>query len=215
MQRWPLVVCAFATLFIAARLRGLPGQVPLAPPSEEPPPPEAPLIVPAGHCPVDLLPASLRQPLTDAESAELRELVAQWLIDTNAPSIVYPRGVLFVESEEDRGDDPPYPRSASAESARVCGTAATWLRSAARDRLASVDALQCDGNVCCYAGMEYSPTGLIVFHHHRTMWSLDAWAQTYNAGLAPDLAADNTRFVRDALARLAPTRCPGEPAASD
>jgi hypothetical protein len=159
------------------------------------------------------------QTLTDAEADELVTLVNDWLASDDSfgtgLSVEYRRGIIHVESEEDRGDDPPYPLSARAEAERVCGSAATWLRAYLRDRLRATDGLTCTGNVCAYSGAEYSPNGLVIFRHGEgdgeADWSIAAWAQYDVAALAPEIAGANTEHVRTSLRRLAGTRCKGEP----
>lgn len=171
-----------------------------------------------GTCDLGLVPPSMVQALTDAESDELVTLVNEWIASEDSfgprPSIEYRRGIVYVESEEARADDPPYPRSASAEAERMCGSAATWLRSYLRERLFAVGDISCTGNVCCYSGVEYSPTGLVVFHHDSG-WVLEAWAQADVAALAPSIADANLEYVKKQLARLAPKHCGGEPAGRD
>ena len=124
--------------------------------------------------------------------------------------------MLHVESAEDRGDDPPYPRSAEPEAARVCGSPAAWLRTYLREVLTwQGSELACDGNICCYGGMEYAPRGYVAFHHgpgDDAPWTLDAWVEVYDAGLGPAYADANVRFVDRALRRLVHGQCAGEPA---
>lgn len=173
-------------------------------------------------CDLSLVPPALRQQVSDAETDALVEQLRAWAGASEswngAPRIEYRRGIVYVESEEDRGDDPPYPRSANAEAERVCGSASVWLRSALHEELAShasADAggLRCQGNVCCYDGMEYAPTGVVVFHYDEDIgWSLAAWAETHEAALAEEIATANNAFVAKALRRLAETSCPHEPA---
>lgn len=170
-----------------------------------------------GACSKDLLPAGLVQQVSDADAAELAAMVEQWTSAGDAwqPPVVYRRGVIHVESEEDRGDDGPYPRSAAAESQRACGSAATWLRSHVRERLDGAG-FQCDGNVCCYGASEYAPLGLVVFHRDADVtWSLDAWVEVYVAALGQEVVAENTGYVRAALRQLDGGQCAGEPAGHD
>ena len=195
------------------------------PPAPPPPPPPAaldasaddpPMEIAAGTC--DAMIAPLRQRTSAADAAALRVLVGAWLTDarTAGPGIEHRRGVVHIESEEDRGDDGPYPRSAAPEAARVCGSATGWLRTHLREALAwQADALVCDGNVCCYDGMEYAPSGYVVFHHgpgDDAPWTLDAWVEVYTAALGPAYADANVRFVSRAIRRLAHGHCAGEPA---
>lgn len=179
---------------------------------DQTPPPDEPIVV-AGSCTAD---PRLRQPTSAADAAELRALVTDWITSDRAvpPGLAWSRGVLFVESEEDRGDDPPYPRSAAAEARRVCGTDAEWMREAVRHALdvrAGGEALTCDGNVCCHGGMEYAPVGYVAFRRIDDRWVLDAWVETYVAALGEEYVRANHRFVDRAIARLHATGCPGEP----
>jgi hypothetical protein len=157
-------------------------------------------------------------------------LIGDWLTDPtfwrNRPSVDYRRGVVYVESEEDRGDDGPYPRSAGPEAMRVCGSAAGWLRGDLQARLSRKTisdggGLKCQENVCCYTGeMEYAPSGLVVFRAPEPdadpyRWKLDAWVSFYSTGMGPEYAEANTRHVPTSLRRLAGGTCAGEPAGSD
>jgi hypothetical protein len=92
----------------------------------------------------------------------------------------------------------------------VCGTAAVWLRDHLRARLAHAE-LTCGGETCSYPGMEYAPDGELRFRKDGDGWVLRSWTQTYSAGLGPEYAAANTRFVERAMTRLAKTTCAGEP----
>jgi hypothetical protein len=180
----------------------------------------SPSAIVRGTCDTSMIPPGYKSSLTDSAAAELAREVGAWVGGPAwqaRPAIAYARGVVFVESAEDRGDDPPYPRSAAPEATRVCGSAARWLRSHLRDQLA-VRELVCDGNVCCYGSSEYAPAGVIVFRppvDDDDAWQLDAWIQYYDAALGPDLVAENLRFVTGSLGRLAPTRCAGEPRGVD
>lgn len=234
-----LLVAALAlTLAIAATVERTAGRcVATAPPTRAAPPPltatptppapppppvaldasadDPPPVIEAGTCGAMIAP--LRQPTSAADADALRVLVGAWLSDERAagPGIEHRRGVVHIESEEDRGDEGPYPRSAAPEAARVCGSATGWLRTYLREALAwQADALVCDGNVCCYDGMEYAPSGYVVFHHgpgDDAPWTLDAWVEVYTAALGPDYADANLRFVRRAIRRLARGDCAGEP----
>ncbi len=182
-----------------------------APEIDAPPP-----VIAAGTCGSIIAP--LRQPTSAADADALRALVGSWLADggTRGPGIAHRRGVLHVESAEDRGDEPPYPRSAEPEAARVCGSPAVWLRTYLREVLTwQGGELACDGNICCYGGMEYAPRGYVAFHHgpgDDAPWTLDAWIEVYDAGLGPAYADANIRFVERALRRLVHGHCAGEPA---
>jgi len=153
--------------------------------------------------------------LTSADD-ELANEVEAWLANDDGRIAIEARtGVLFIESAEDRGDDGPYPRSAAPEAQRVCGSAATWLRAYLRTELRRKD-LTCGHTECSYPGMEYAPSGRVGFRRAErdgaTVWVLEEWTQSYDAGLAPSIAEDNDRFVTASLRRLAGTRCAGEPA---
>lgn len=189
-----------------------PADAPAAPDLDAPPPP-----IRAGTCAAPLL-APLHLPTTPADAEALRAQLGAWIAgaDARAPGIAHRRGVLHVESAEDRGDDPPYPRSAEPEAARVCGSPAAWLRTYLREVLTwQGGELACDGNICCYGGMEYAPRGYVAFHHgpgDDAPWTLDAWIEVYDAGLGPAYADANIRFVERALRRLVHGHCAGEPA---
>ena len=145
----------------------------------------------------------------------LANVVESWAADdSNEPRIEYRKGVVFVRSAEDRGDDGPYPRSAAPQDTRVCGEASTWLRAALQKRLAN-EVVTCDRNVCSYSGSEYAPDGYLVFREietdEETHWVLEAWVEIYRAGLSPDDAARNRADVVRALRHEQSTSCPGEP----
>ncbi|HTJ42195.1 MAG TPA: hypothetical protein VL463_08865 [Kofleriaceae bacterium] len=149
-------------------------------------------------------------------TSELAHFVDAWLNDPNAewPVIEYRRGIVFIESAEDRGDDGPYPKSADPEAQRVCGSAAVWLRDHLRKQLAYTE-LTCTETECTYPGMEYAPDGRLTFHtidrDGAKVWAIDGWTQEYVAGLGEAYARANSDFVERATARLAHTTCPGEP----
>lgn len=207
----PLGLDAKAAIATAA-----PAPLPVPPIVEEEPREEdgEPPTIVAGSC-VDPMIAPLVRPTTAADAAALRELMSTWRHDPYAsgPALAHRRGVLYVQSTEDRGDDGPYPRSAAPEASRVCGSPTEWLLAEVGRSLRYRD-LTCDGNVCCYDGSEYAPRGFLVFHHgpgDDAPWTLDAWVEVYVAALGPELVDANTRFVTRAVARLAKTTCPGEP----
>src|SRR5690349_6685673 len=60
------------------------------------------------------LPASYVRDLTPDQTRELADVVNGWIYDDEAPAIDYRRGVVRVHSDEDRGDEPPYPLPAPA-----------------------------------------------------------------------------------------------------
>lgn len=243
-RHWPLVVAFVSMVVLCISIVMLRATTSGSRRAAAPPPPAAPIVVPQpiideppaekpawrakhGPCDVSLVPPSMVEKVSATEAAELVTLVHDWLSWPDSfglrPSIMHKRGIAFVESQEDRGDDPPYPRSAAPEAERVCGSAAQWLRSHAHERLVHVSAdapLECSSNVCCYAGMEYSPDGILVFRR-RTMgsggesWSLDAWIEIHERALVEDVVDANRQYVKRSLARLAHTRCAGEPAGRD
>jgi hypothetical protein len=192
-----------------------PAPVAAAPPADDP---EPRIAVTRGQGDLqDPLPAAYHHALTNDEADDLVKFVNTWVTQTpsrpeSPPSIEYRRGVVFVESAEDRGDDGPYPRSAGPEAQRACGTTSTWLRSALRETLAFRDDIECFGNICTYPGMEYAPTGYLAFRpivrDGNREWVLEAWVQAYLLA-GPDVDFD---FVPRALGRLATTSCAGEPA---
>ncbi|HTL31691.1 MAG TPA: hypothetical protein VL326_01125, partial [Kofleriaceae bacterium] len=127
----------------------------------------------------------------------------------------YRRGIVYVETAEDRGDDGPYPKSAAAEARRVCGSEAVWLREYIRERVKNMG-LSCAGNVCSYGGMEYAPNGDLVFKEigpdDDRRWAVIAWTQVYAAALAQDVVDTNYRGAIADMLKLRDTRCAGEPA---
>jgi hypothetical protein len=169
---------------------------------------------------VDLawLPRGYVRELTADETVELSAFVNGWLDDDQAPAIEYRRGVVRVHSDEDRGDEPPYPRSASASGERICGESAIWMREAIRERLHSMGPgdITCSQNVCSYGGSEYAPTGYLIFRPVTYMdeqtWVLDAWVEVYSAALSADVVEKNDADVLRLMKRVASTTCPGEPA---
>jgi hypothetical protein len=164
------------------------------------------------------IPRSYLRDVTPDEASTLTTLVNGWLAGDEAPRIEYRRGVVRVRSDEDRGDEPPYPRSAFASGERICGEPSTWMREALRDRLRLLAPgdLTCSQNVCSYRGQEYAPTGYLIFHSTTYLdeptWVLDAWVEVYQAALVDRVAAKNATDVVRLLKRVAPTSCPGEPA---
>ncbi|MBZ0237702.1 MAG: hypothetical protein K8M05_35635, partial [Deltaproteobacteria bacterium] len=155
---------------------------------------ELPPRVVAGTCDLSLLPASMVEEPAEDDAAALRVMLNEWLGAPHAefrrgPGIEHRRGIVHVESEEDRGDDPPYPRSAEPEAQRVCGSAAAWLRTHLRERL-QFEGLACQGNVCCFDGMEYHPAGLVVFRRGAVVdgpdWMIEGWIEVHVAALAPE-----------------------------
>jgi hypothetical protein len=238
-----VVVASMASAAVAGAVLAVVAMAPIAPsppappPSPSPaPPPQAVLadepeaaasdpIVRAGACSASLRAVAYVQDVSATDAAELVQVIDAWLREPASyrvgPRIEHQRGVVYVESEEDRGDSPPYPTSASPEAARVCGTAAGWLRSDLEARLSHAEGLTCDGNVCCYhGGVEYAPDGAVSFHRvedpdGEARWVLDAWVEVYTTALGAEYVDENRRFATTSLRRLASTGCPGEPAGTD
>jgi hypothetical protein len=163
------------------------------------------------------LPRGYIRPLTPDQTSELADFVNGWLDDDQAPSIEYRRGVVRVHSDQDRGDEPPYPLSAAASGQRFCGEPAIWMRDTIRERLhyATPGEITCSHNVCSYGGSEYAPTGYLFFHPATYMdektWVLDAWVEVYSAALSADVVEQNDADVLRLMKRAATTSCPGEP----
>jgi hypothetical protein len=178
--------------------------------------PEAGIAVPGA---VDLawLPTSDVRDVTPDQTRELADVVNGWLADDQAPAIEYRRGVVRVHSDEDRGDEPPYPRSAAASGERICGEPAIWMRDALRQRLQAMGPgdLTCSHNVCSYGGAEYAPSGYLFFHSTTYMdeqiWVLDAWVEVYTSALSEDVVEKNDADVVHLMKRAAATHCGGEP----
>jgi hypothetical protein len=150
-----------------------------------------------------------------SEQDTLTQFINGWLTGGQAPAIEYRRGVARVHSDEDRGDEGPYPRSASAAGDRICGEPAIWMRDALRERL-SRTGLTCSHNVCSYGGAEYAPTGYVIFRpvtiDDQQLWALDAWVEISEAALPTDVRAMNRTDVVRLMRRVASTSCAGEPA---
>jgi len=181
-------------------------------PDDSPDPPTAT----AGDVDDVWLPREYVRKLSPEDAADLVTFVDSWVRGEGiAPAIEYRTGVVFAESREDRGDDGPLPRSAEPEGERVCGTRAVWMRSALEKALENAP-LTCSHNICWYGGMEYAPSGYLVFRPYKTTddqptWALDAWIQVYDAGLPPKTAHHNENDVLEIIDRL-PKACRGEPA---
>jgi hypothetical protein len=168
-----------------------------------------------GDVDVTRLPAPYARQLTPAQTSNLTAFVNGWLTGGQAPAIEYRRGVVRVHSDEDRGDNPPYPRSASASGERICGEPAVWLRDALRARLPRLG-LTCSQNVCSYGGAEYAPTGYVFFRpvtiDDQQLWALDAWVEISEAALPTEVSLMNRAEVVRLMKRVASTSCAGEPA---
>lgn len=171
-----------------------------------------------GDLELSWLPQSYVRDLTPDQTIELTAFVNGWLDDDQAPAIEYRRGIVRVHSDEDRGDEPPYPLSAAPSGKRFCGEPAVWMRDALRQRLQRLEPgdLTCSHNICSYGGSEYAPTGYLFFHPTTYMdeqiWVLDAWVEVYTSALSEEAAAQNTADVVHLMKRVASTSCGGEPA---
>lgn len=175
--------------------------------------PRLPKFVP-GACGPSYFPSTLVTVLSPQQQTALSEAIAGWLqYDGATLDVEAKRGVLFAESMEDMASDPPYPASVSPESQLVCGTATEWLRAAlageTRNALADGN-FACDGNRCCYQGMEYAPSGELLFGFVDRTVVLRGWAKVYSAALVPNVAAANELYVKRALLRLMRAQCKGE-----
>jgi hypothetical protein len=179
-------------------------------------PPEEPAVIVEDAAPTTWMPPGYVEAISRDKTEELAAFVQDWITSdkTMAPSIEYKRGILYIESAEDRGDDGPYPRSAQPEGKRVCGTEAVWLRDYIREQM-KYGSLSCAGNVCTQYGMEYMPTSSFVFKEigpeDDRRWTLIAWTQVYEAALVQDVVDANYRSVIANMIKLRDTRCPGEP----
>ena len=158
------------------------------------------------------LPPGYVEDISREKTEELASFLEDWRKGEDSPAIDYRRGIIFAESDEDRGDDGPYPKSADAEAFRACGSQALWLRQYLTQRLQTQE-LSCSNNVCSYPGMEYAPSGTLVFRQLADgRWAIVAWTQVFEAALAEDVVDKNYRDVIAGLIRLRDQRCPGEPA---
>jgi hypothetical protein len=158
------------------------------------------------------LPAAYIEKVTPEQTQELGELVEQWLQEDGRIPVSYRRGLVYVESAEDRGDDGPYPRSAEAEAIHACGSQALWLRSYIKQQLGYLDHLSCAQNVCSYGGMEYAPNGDLIFHLRADgEWELRGWVLNYQAALGEAEQKANSASVHAGLMKLRTKTCAGEP----
>jgi hypothetical protein len=178
------------------------------------PPPEAPAVIVEAPDGSDggatWLPPGYVETLSRDQTDDLATLVEAWMTNHDQPAIDYKRGVTFVESEEDRGDDGPYPKSAAPEAIHACGSQALWLRDYIQKRIANNE-LSCWNNICSYGGMEYAPSGTLVFKEINGAWTLIAWTQVYEAALVQDAVDKNYRDVIAGLIKLRGAQCAGEP----
>lgn len=161
---------------------------------------------------VSWLPPEYIEEVPAANTKELAVLVDDWLQNDGRVPVSYRRGLIFVESAEDRGDDGPYPRSAGPEAIHACGSQAQWLRSYIKTQLGYLDHLSCMQNVCSYGGMEYAPNGNLIFHLRPDgEWELRGWILNYQAALGETARKANSASVHDGLLRLRNASCAGEP----
>jgi hypothetical protein len=179
-------------------------------------PPEEPAVIVEDVDGPTWMPPGYIENVSRDQTEDLAAFVQEWLMtDADRPAIDYKRGILYVESDEDRGDDGPYPKSAQAEGKRVCGSEAVWMRTYIREQMKN-GGLSCAGNVCTYGGMEYAPTQSLVFKQigaeDERRWALIAWTQVYEAALVQDVVDANYRTVIASMIKLRDTRCSGEPA---
>jgi hypothetical protein len=180
-------------------------------------PPEEPAVIVEDVDGPTWMPPGYVDDVSRDKTEELAALVQDWLTSPtgSSPVIEFKRGILYIESDEDRGDDGPYPTSAQAEGRRVCGSDAIWMREYIRQRYQN-DSVSCAGNVCTIGGMEYAPTSSLVFKEigpdEDRRWALIAWTQVYEAALVQDVVDANYRTVIASMIRLRDTRCSGEPA---
>lgn len=172
----------------------------------------------AGTCETSWLPAGTARDLSDADEAALASAVREWLAGEGYRVQPGSGGIVFAKSEDDRGDDPPYPPEASALAARACGLGARWLVDHLRARLEipagpDGEGLVCDENVCCFAGMEFVPHGTVVFARdaERDVWTVESALFVSEAALSEETVSRNRAFVAGALGRLAGASCEGEP----
>jgi hypothetical protein len=172
----------------------------------------------AGSCDVGWLPSGTTRDLSDDDAEALASAVRDWIAGDGSQVIASERGIVYAKSEDDRGDDPPYPPEAGPLAARACGLGARWLADHLRARFAlsagpDGDGVVCEENVCCSAGMEYVPHARIVFSQDpdRGVWTIDSALFVNEAALGEEYVARNRAFVAAALTRLASRRCGREP----
>jgi hypothetical protein len=164
--------------------------------------------------PVDVatLPSAYVEQVSAEQTKKLGEVVQAWLQDDGRMPVSYRRGLVYVESAEDRGDDGPYPRSAEPEAIHACGSQALWLRSYIKSEISYLEHLSCTQNVCSYGGMEYAPNGDLIFHLRPDgEWELRGWVLNYQAALGEAERKANSKSVHDGLMRLRNKTCAGEP----
>lgn len=158
------------------------------------------------------IPSAYLEKVSPDQTQRLGELVQQWLQEDGRIPVSYQRGLVYVESAEDRGDDGPYPRSAAPEAILACGSQALWLRSYIKQQLSYLDHLSCARNVCSYGGMEYAPNGDLIFHLRPDgEWELRGWVLNYQAALGEAEQKANSASVHAGLMKLRTKTCAGEP----
>ena len=181
------------------------------PDSEQVPEPEPPFVT-MEAADYSAVTAAYIEKVTPEQSAKLAAVVENWLQHDGRIPVSYQRGLVYVESAEDRGDDGPYPRSAEPEAIHACGSQALWLRTYMQKQLAFLDEISCANNVCSYGGMEYAPNGDLMFHLRADgEWELRGWVLNYQAALGEAERKANSASVRDGLMRLRAKTCAGEP----
>lgn len=164
---------------------------------------------------VDESPALLRvsncTPPGESDSG-LADFLNKWISSGGrAPKIAYKKGVVFIESEEDRGDDPPHPTSVEPEAMRVCGTPALWLRAAAQQHILTYSASCCGFSCTIGDVVEYSPLSQLSFSLQHGEWVFDSWTSEYIAALSNEDRNRNRRHLELSERRLRDTMCVGEP----
>ncbi|WP_053236167.1 hypothetical protein [Sandaracinus amylolyticus] len=177
--------------------------------------PSAPRVI-AGTCDTSWLPEGTTRDVADDES--LAREVRAWLAGEGGRIVAAHDGIVFAKSEDDRGDDPPYPPEASALAARTCGLGARWLVDHLRARLSIAagpdgDGVTCEDDVCCMRGMEFVPNATVVFHRdpEREVWGVETALLVNEGALTDEAITRNRRFVADAVRQLAARSCEGEP----
>ena len=179
--------------------------------------------VAVGTCDVGWLPPEVVIETTPEDTEALAAALRTWLGAGAVRDlrIDLRRGIVHAKSEDDLGADPPYPTRTGAQSTLACGVESEWLADHVRAtfaRQASPDfgGVACQGNVCCFSGMEYMSSGMLVARRETidgaTRWVLDAYVEVADAALGPEAIAANRAYVADALLRERRGTCPGEPA---
>lgn len=179
--------------------------------------------VTVGACDVGWLPPGVVIETTPEDTEALAAALRTWLGAgaVRELRIDLRRGIVHAKSEDDLGADPPYPTRTGAQSTLACGVESEWLADHVRAtfaRQASPDfgGVACQGNVCCFSGMEYMSSGVLIARRETiegtTHWVLDAYVEVADAALGAEAVAANRAYVAAALARERRGTCPGEPA---